>query len=308
MAEETIVAVYNSAADADAAVAELRAAKVPESAISRHAASSTTATTGMSGTGMSGTGMSGTSATGEQPGFWSRLFGSEESYGHDSAVYDRSLTEGSAVVTVSSIPDHDLDAVARILERHNPIDIDERAVGYGMQSTAATAGVGYAGTTGTGYAAPATGTAARTAGTDAGSIQLSQESLAVGKRVVNRGGARIRRYVVETPVEENVTLHTEKVTLDRRPVTDGRPVTDADFTEKTIEMTSSAEEAVVSKTARVVEEVSLHKEVSDRVETVRDTLRKDAVEIEQLPGDASVTSTSTTTGTTGTTTPRMPRT
>ena len=255
----------------------------------------------MTGTSSMGTSSMGTGSTGEQPGFWSRLFGSEESYGHDSAVYDRSLNEGSSVVTVSSIPDHDLDAVARILERHNPIDIDERAVGYGMQSTAATAGAG--------YAAPATNTAARTG--DAGAIQLSQESLAVGKRVVNRGGARIRRYVVETPVEENVTLHTEKVTLDRRPVTDGRPVTDADFTEKTIEMTSSAEEAVVSKTARVVEEVSLRKEVTDRVETVRDTLRKDAVEIEQLPGDASVTGTSTTTGTTGTTgttTPRMPRT
>ncbi len=83
-------------------------------------------------------------------------------------------------------------------------------------------------------------------------VQLSAESLAVGKRVVNRGGTRIRRFVVETPVEESVSLHSEKVILDRRPVTDGRTVTGADFSEKTIEMTESAEEAVVSKTARVV--------------------------------------------------------
>ena len=90
---------------------------------------------------------------------------------------------------------------------------------------------------------------------------------------MNRGGTRIRRFVVETPVEESVSLHSEKVTLERRPVTDGRPGTDS-FSDKTMEMTESAEEAVVSKTARVYEEVGLRKEATDRVETVRDTVRK----------------------------------
>lgn len=66
-------------------------------------------------------------------------------------------------------------------------------------------------------------------------------------------------------------------------------------------MTNVSEEAVVSKTARLVGEVGLRKGVTDSVETVRDTLRKDDVEIEQVPGDALVTSTSTTTGTMGTT-------
>ena len=56
------------------------------------------------------------------------------------------------------------------------------------------------------------------------------------------------------------------------------------FTDKTIEMTESAEEAIVSKTAHVYEEVGLRKEVSDRVETVRDTVRKEEVKIEQVPG------------------------
>jgi hypothetical protein len=32
--------------------------------------------------------------------------------------------------------------------------------------------------------------------------------------------------------------------------------------------------------------VSLHKEVTDRVETVRDTVRRDEVEVEQAPGTA----------------------
>ena len=97
-----------------------------------------------------------------------------------------------------------------------------------------------------------------------------------------RWRGRIRRYTVEKPVEENVTLHNERVVLDRRPVTDGRVLANADFTDKTISMTEMNEEAVVSKTARVVEEIGLHKEASDRVETVRDTLRKDDVEVEQV--------------------------
>ena len=112
-------------------------------------------------------------------------------------------------------------------------------------------------------------------------MQLSEESIAVGKRVVNRGGTRVRRFVVETPVEHSVSLHGEKVVLERHAVTDGRPARDG-FSEKTMEMAEMAEEAVVSKTSHVYEEVGLRKEVADRVETVRDTVRKEEVEIEQL--------------------------
>ena len=63
----------------------------------------------------------------------------------------------------------------------------------------------------------------------------------------------------------------------------------AEFTDKTIEMTEVNEEPVISKTARVTEEVSLHKEATDRVETVRDTLRRDEVEIEQEAGKGRAT-------------------
>ena len=54
-----------------------------------------------------------------------------------------------------------------------------------------------------------------------------------------------------------------------------------------------AEEAVVSKTAHVYEEVGLRKEATDRTETIRETVRKEEVEIEQISG----TATSTTSGT-----------
>jgi stress response protein YsnF len=69
--------------------------------------------------------------------------------------------------------------------------------------------------------------------------------------------------------------------LDRAPpVSDGRSVTGADFAEKVVEMTETAEEAVVSKTARVKEEVLISKDATERTETVRDTVRR---EIWRLP-------------------------
>jgi uncharacterized protein (TIGR02271 family) len=120
-------------------------------------------------------------------------------------------------------------------------------------------------------------------------LSLSEESLAVGKRLVNRGSTRIRRYVIEKPVEENVTLRDEKVTIERRPVTAGSVVPEAAFTDKVIEMTETGEEAVVGKTARVVEEVALRKQAVDHVETVRDTVRKEEVEIEEVQGDGLAT-------------------
>ena len=161
------------------------------------------------------------------------------------------------------------------------MDLEERGAEYGLtqgatsQSTSsATVADRAAGMT------PATRPETETDST----LQLSEENLSVGKRVVNRGGTRIRRYVIETPVEQSVTLRSEKVTLDRRPVTDARPVTNPDFTEKTIEMTETEEQAVVSKTARVVEEVSLRKQATERVETVSDKVRREEVAVEQAPG------------------------
>ncbi len=282
MTDETIVAVYDNAAHAEAAVAALRAANVPASAISQHASTGTT----------SG---STTAQPAREQGFWSSMFGGEPD--HDASVYERSVQGGSTVVSVK-VPDAHVDGVMKILEDHHPIDIDDRAAGYGTTQTTTT--------TRTPLAAPVpprTATTGTTA-TDGGTIQLSEEQLSVGKRVINRGGTRIRRFVVETPVEQNVTLRDEKVTLERRPVTDGRPVTNADFSEKTIEMTETAEEAVVAKTARVTEEIGLRKETTDRVETVRDTVRREDVEIEQIPGEA-VTS-GTTKVSSSTTTPVTP--
>jgi uncharacterized protein (TIGR02271 family) len=257
MNEEIIVAVYDTKAHADAAVRDLETAHVPPEAISRHA-----------GTGSASGAAVSNANPGRGQGFWSSLFGGEPD--HDTAVYDRSLESGSSVVTVR-VPGEHVDGVIRILERHDPIDIDERAASFGLGANRTTTGV--AGTLASHETALPKG--------DEEVIALSEEQLTVGKRLVNHGTTHIRRFVVETPVEENVTLHTERVSIDRRPASAGASVDNADFTDRTIEVTETDEEAVVGKTTRVKEEVVVHKEATDRVETVRDTVRRHDVEIER---------------------------
>ena len=119
-------------------------------------------------------------------------------------------------------------------------------------------------------------------------LDVVEERLRVGKRIVERGGVRVRTSVTETPVEQDVTLRDETIHVDRRPV--DRAASDADFDafeERTIEVTETDEEAVVSKEARVVEEVVIGKTVEDRHETVRDTVRRTDVDVEEIGADRS---------------------
>ena len=266
MTEQTIVAVYDRRSEADAAVRDLMAASVPSQAISRHE---------------NGTGTTTATSAPREEGFWARLFGSQPD--HDTSVYDRSIENGSSVVTVRVSSDQ-VDHISSILETHNPIDIEERSAQYTASRAATTSTIspGSLGTPST-IGTPVT---AETA-SETGAMQLAEETLAVGKRAVGGATTRVRRFVVETPVQEQVSLRDESVTLERHPVTDSRPVGTGDFTDKVLEMTEMSEQAVVSKTARVVEEVNLRKDVSDRVETVKDTLRRDEVEIEKVPGETT---------------------
>jgi uncharacterized protein (TIGR02271 family) len=273
MNDEKIVAVYDTPAHAELAIQDIIASGVPESAISKHSGSldaTTTTTDDVEPV--------------REKGFWASLFGGEPNY--DIAVYDRSMENGSTVVTVQA-PEADIKRILEILDSHDPIDIDERAASYGLMQATSEREPLVDQSTVRGVA-----TSAATTGDE--TLRLAEESVVIGKRLINRGSTRIRRYVVETPVEESVSLHHETVTLDRRPVTDGGPIGNADFSEKTIEMTETSEEAVVSKNARVVEEVSLRKQATDRVETIRDTVRKEEVEVEQIPSETTKTGAGTT--------------
>ena len=114
-------------------------------------------------------------------------------------------------------------------------------------------------------------------------IPVVEEEIAIGKREVERGGVRVRTEVEERPVQEQVNLREEHVHVERRPV--DRPATEADINRArqsgTLEVREKAEEAVVQKQARVVEEVRIGKEATERTETVRDTVRKTDVEVEE---------------------------
>jgi len=109
-------------------------------------------------------------------------------------------------------------------------------------------------------------------------IPLAEETLIVGKHAVTSGTTTVRRYVVETPAEKQVTLYDEKVVVERR-----RPVTDAatgqTLTELTVEMIETSEVPLVAKDIKIREEVVVRRERTKRVETVRDTVRRDEIEI-----------------------------
>nr|WP_255522477.1 YsnF/AvaK domain-containing protein [Paracoccus sp. NBH48] len=111
------------------------------------------------------------------------------------------------------------------------------------------------------------------------SIPLVQETLRVGKRDTSHGRVRIRAYMVETPVSETVELRDEHVELVQTPV-DRPAIVDEDYRERTFEAEEHREEAVVSKEARVVEEIGLRKTSDTRQETVSDTVRHTEVEVD----------------------------
>ena len=117
MFTEVIVAIYETDEDAEHAVAEMLAAHVPESAIHRHTKNDvpeprTTAPD---------------PGEPEHVGFWARMFGGHTT---EHAVYDQALHNGGNVVTVTTVPDHDFEPVMAILERHNPIDLEEVAASF----------------------------------------------------------------------------------------------------------------------------------------------------------------------------------
>lgn len=210
-------------------------------------------------------------------GFWGALKGffmPEE----DSHAYAEGLERGHSMLVVRPEPAH-REQVVTMLESFNPIDFDARESEWKQSGWTGA----YAGAATMPAAKPATSapTMPATGAMGEDKIQVLEESLRVGKREVAGGHVRVRSYVVERPVEAQVTLREEHVTLDRHPV--DRPVGDigADaFRERTIDVTATSEEAVIAKDIRVVEEIGLRKDATERTETVKDTVRRTEVEIE----------------------------
>jgi uncharacterized protein (TIGR02271 family) len=119
-------------------------------------------------------------------------------------------------------------------------------------------------------------------------VPIVKEELQIEKRQVQHGGVRVNRYISEIPVEEEVQLREESIKVDRRPA--DRPAGEADFEsfkEGALELIETSEEVVVSKRARVVEELVIAKEVSHRTEIVRDRVRQMNVEVERLGAESA---------------------
>jgi len=219
--------------------------------------------------------------------FFSSLFGGDE-----ADKYSRVASKG-CVVTVHAQTMEEAERAADILDEYGSVDVNDRAMKLGYGSSAAP--TGFVDTTTSGYADTSsldtdrldTDTSFRDRDTidPEKSIPIIEENLNVGKREVTTGGVRLRSRIVERPVEEHLRLREEHVTVERNPV--NRPASAADlnnFQEGTIEMTEHAEQAMVNKEARIVEEVRLNKEVTERDEVVRDTVRRTDVDVENLTG------------------------
>jgi uncharacterized protein (TIGR02271 family) len=226
--------------------------------------------------------------------FFSSLFGTDTRDEHVD-IYSEAVRRGSYLLTVDADSDDQRDRAADIMNQYDPVDIDERASLWRTEGwsnydrsaepyddseiererTAYAARRSEQGTQGARASMGTQGTEER--------IPVVEEQLKVGKRAVQSGGVRVFKRTSERPVEESVTLREEHVKVERHAV--DQPASEADlaaFKEGEIELRETSEEAVVGKEARVVEEVVVGKEVSERTETVNETLRRTDVEVEQL--------------------------
>ena len=278
--QQTLVALFDSRADADAAMQKLIQAGIDRSGISV-----------MSGKGSrySSASTSSYDYGRDEGGFWSSLkellMPDEDRY-----AYAEGLSRGGTVLT-AKIDSTQATLAEDVLESSGgSLDLETEEAGW-----RAAGWTGYTASTGA-TVAPRTGTAATVGAGQDETISVYEESLKVGKRAVARGRVKLRSYVVETPVNEQVSLHEETVQIERHPV--DRVVTGAEaaaFTtgERVIEAEAYGEEAVVSKDLRVVEEIGLRKTGQERTETITDTVRHTEVEIE----DGRVTGSETVSGT-----------
>lgn len=252
MTDRTITALYETQAAAESAKQRLTALGVTAGAVDIHDQGST--------------------ANGGDKGFLGSLkamFGDHE----DTHAYAEGVRRGHYLLT-AKVPENTTQTAIQALEMSGAVDFDRSQAEWKKE----------------GWSAPVAPAAApMNKATDKDAIQLVEERLVVGKREVERGGVRVRSYVVETPVEEQVTLRDEHVDIERRAV--DRPIAAGEdaFRERTLEMTETGEEAVVGKQAFVKEEIDLKKDVGQRTEEVRDTVRHTEVEVERTDAAGSAT-------------------
>jgi stress response protein YsnF len=206
-----------------------------------------------------------------EPGFWHRLFGRNIEL-HGAAAYAHTVSREGAVITVH-VPESEVRKVIEVLDTYQPVGVLDRAWTHGSAATAPPKVVVPPPTSASGVMR------------DEKVVRLAEEQLIVGKRQVDAGITRVRRYSVEKPVEASVTLHDEQVEVMRRAISDPDYLKNIDWRDQTVEVTETTEQSVVNKTVRVTEEVVIRRKGSDHIETIHDTVRRQQLEVERVPAE-----------------------
>jgi len=245
----------------------------------------------------------------QERGFFDWLFASDVPE-YDRTRYTNYLNENRAAVSVHVLDDHWRDRVIAIMEEFNPIDIEEDGHALTQEHVAAGAALGATSATRTDYATTARtdlGATARTGTTNEREevIPVVKEELEVGKRATERR-YRVRSYIVEHPVEKTVTVRDERVEIEHRPISRTGDLSMPQ--EREIEVIERHEEPFAEKRVTGAEEIVVRKEVVERPETVRGTVRETKVEVDKEPTDTAAKTTTTTDRTAGTVPPTPSRT
>jgi uncharacterized protein (TIGR02271 family) len=112
-------------------------------------------------------------------------------------------------------------------------------------------------------------------------VELKSEDVKVGKREVEYGGIRLRKIVRTETVNQPVELSREEVVIERVPL-EGRDVAqEGSFAEEEVYVPLRREEPVVEKTVRAREEVRVGKRTETEHRDVRESVRREDVEIER---------------------------
>lgn len=204
--------------------------------------------------------------------FFAELFGTSDMHRHHSETYQEAVRRGSFCVVVDAQDDAQAEKAALALHEAGAINVDERVQQWRNE--------GWNG------GQPAQPLQGQVAGQQQGTLDVVEEQLQVGKRSLDRGGVRVIQRISEKPVREVVRLREEHAVVERRPV--DRPVQPGEmdmFREGTLEVREMAEEPVVAKTARVVEEVRVGKEVKEREQVVEDKVRRKDVDVQRIGGE-----------------------
>ena len=111
----------------------------------------------------------------------------------------------------------------------------------------------------------------------------SEEELRVGTTEVERGRARLRKYVVTEQVQQTVPVRREEVRIEREPITDANvdeATAGPEISEEEHEIVLHEEEPVVEKRTVPKERVRMDKEsVTDETQ-VSEEIRKEQIEAE----------------------------